>query len=262
MIGQIQQFSVDPADRFLVLGIDAAWTSRGTSGVALLKGGPSGWNCLRLAASYREFCDGDSSDLISATQAIAGTLPTIVSVDMPLSKEPIIARRVCDQQISYAFGANGCAVHSPTAARPGLLSTQFLNAFSAAGYELAVAGSTQRDRQVIEVYPHVALLRLLNTDYRIAYKVARRYRYWPGATANRRMELLSTNLLSVRNALQERIENIALDLPSQLSGAASFKQFEDKLDAIICAWVGTRYLDGRCTAYGDANAAIWVPITS
>ena len=34
---------------------------------------------------------------------------------------------------------------------------------------------------------------------------------------------------------------------------------EDALDALIGGWVGIKYLEGDCTAYGDESAAIWIP---
>ena len=41
-------------------------------------------------------------------------------------------------------------------------------------------------------------------------------------------------------------------MPKQL------KEFEDTLDGVVCAWIGTQFLEGRCEAYGDSEAAIWV----
>jgi predicted RNase H-like nuclease len=39
-----------------ILGIDAAWTPRGSSGVALIKRTDTGhWKCVAVEASYRDF---------------------------------------------------------------------------------------------------------------------------------------------------------------------------------------------------------------
>jgi hypothetical protein len=32
-----------------------------------------------------------------------------------------------------------------------------------------------------------------------------------------------------------------------------------RIDALVCAWVGMKYLAGEAVAYGDETAAIWVP---
>ena len=52
-----------------VLGIDAAWTSRNASGVALAVESKRGWALARVASSYASF--------LSATQAPASIKPPI-----------------------------------------------------------------------------------------------------------------------------------------------------------------------------------------
>ena len=36
------------------------------------------------------------------------------------------------------------------------------------------------------------------------------------------------------------------------------KAYEDKLDAVVCAWVGICALEGRAMPFGDRNSAIWI----
>jgi hypothetical protein len=38
------------------------------------------------------------------------------------------------------------------------------------------------------------------------------------------------------------------------------KAFEDTLEAVICAWVAVRALEGLAVPFGDDNAAIWIPM--
>jgi predicted RNase H-like nuclease len=133
-------------------------------------------------------------------------------------------------------------------------------AFSEAGYELAVQGSAVRFPQVIEVYPHIAVMRLVDAAYRVPYKLGRIRQYWPHATPAARRENLRANLAKILRALRDRIAGIPLELPTAETGPAQMKRFEDALDAIVCAWIGTRYVEGQCLAYGDETAAIWVPI--
>jgi predicted RNase H-like nuclease len=38
------------------------------------------------------------------------------------------------------------------------------------------------------------------------------------------------------------------------------KAFEDTLDAVICAWVAVRALEGLAVPFGDDTAAIWIPM--
>ncbi len=43
---------------------------------------------------------------------------------MPLATTPITNRRAADTAISSRFGPKGCAVHSPSAERPGAMADQ------------------------------------------------------------------------------------------------------------------------------------------
>ena len=47
--------------------------------------------------------------------------------------------------------------------------------------------------------------------------------------------------------------------PSEVTTLASLKPVEDRLDGLICAWVGIEHLAGRTVGLGDDTAAIWVP---
>lgn len=128
-----------------------------------------------------------------------------------------------------AIGESGCGTHSPTRERPGHIGETLRADLEAQGYELATtatrAGTTG---QILEVFPHTGILDLLSEDYRVPYKVNKAKRYWPDRSVQERRKLLFEN--------QHRI-----------------------LDALVCAWTGIRYLEGRATAYGDVTAAIWVP---
>jgi predicted RNase H-like nuclease len=202
-------------------------------------------------------------ELLDAAGRLAGDLmPDVVTVDMPIATVRFSGRRQADRLISQAFGAFGCSTHSPTAARPGSVGRTLSGGFESAGFNIATA----QERVVpglVEVYPHPALLSLMNATYRVPYKVAKRGRYWPTlTTAGRRRELVG-KWTEIRRVLRRWIANIDLPLPT-LSDAESLpfthlKRYEDTLDALVCAWVGIQYLGGHCRSYGDHTAAIWTP---
>ena len=179
-----------------VLGIDAAWTAHNPSGVALVRTNPDQrWECVALAPSYDAFVEIAGGNTVrwderpkggnpeperllrAAEQRLGGERVTVVSVDMPISRAPITRRREADKAISRAFGRNGCGTHTPNATRPGAISAQLRESLASLGYTLAV--SEPDTCTVIEVYPHPALLRLLQRTYRVPYKVDRTLRYWP-----------------------------------------------------------------------------------
>jgi len=267
-----------------VLGIDAAWTTSQPSGVALVARAALGaWRCLSVSPSYSAFlraadgetipwdipqCKGAAPDvrliLAAASRLLGGHSVGVVTIDMPVSRIPITRRREADNRISAEFGAAGCGTHSPTSARPGVLGADLTGAFSGAGYEVATADDKAGTlARLVEVYPHPALLRLLNEVYRLPCKASKSRKYWPTAGIRERIDKLLKVYRQILTALNAEIEGINLPLPgaSSCASLSSLKRFEDALDALVCAWVGCQYVDCRVTPFGDAAAAIWVPDT-
>ena len=267
----------DP-DMNAVLGIDAAWTVSEPSGIALVKGIPGRkWQCVVLSPSYSTFMDGGTADwrlgrirgakpeissLMEVARRIAGRKVDLITVDMPVSKRDINGRREADDAISGEFGKYGCGTHTPSIMRPGRLGAELSASCNKTGFPIATKNTPcgQRDR-LIEVYPHPALLRLLHADYRVPYKAGNTARYWPGVGALERRRRLLEKYEEILRALSGKISDIPLDLPLPMdcTSFAYMKRFEDALDALVCAWVGIMYLEGKATAYGDNAAAIWVP---
>jgi predicted RNase H-like nuclease len=265
-----------------VLGIDAAWTVRQASGVALVNGARSGYRCVAVAPSYDSFLalargvpvdwqapvKGAMPDpeglLDAARRLLGGHAVDIVAVDMPLATVPISGRRASDNAVSRAFGGRHCATHSPSAVRPGPIAAAIRDGFAGRGIRLAT-GATPVGAMpaLLEVFPHPALLALLNRPMRVPYKAARLARYWPDLDRAQRLCRLLREWRTILSVLGKKIDEVAIPLP-QVSSAlslAAFKRYEDALDAVVCAWVGTMYAEGKVMAYGDDASAIWIPVT-
>jgi predicted RNase H-like nuclease len=258
----------------LVLGIDAAWTARAPSGVALIKGEGTGWRCLAAAPSYASFLalerDGsidwnaklvggepDPSALLAKSRQLAGAEVDVIAMDLPLSMEPIVARRASDDLVSKEFGGRHCGTHSPSAERPGKISDDLRSTLDALGYPLACKPTRPGTRPaLLEVYPHIALLQLLNEKCRLAYKTSKVRTYWPEQSPLARRAKLLNVWNQIHAALSAHISGFSFTPPA--TGTFSgLKRYEDVLDALICAWVGAEYLSGRAIAYGDDQSAIW-----
>jgi predicted RNase H-like nuclease len=265
-----------------VLAIDAAWTAHGSSGMALLQSGHTGWTCVGLAPSYAQFlalAGGKTvdwsasppggrpvaSDLLGAAKMLLkGADVDVVTIDMPIATTTITGRRAADSAISQAFGGRWCSTHTPSAARPGAISDRLRADFADLGYPVA----TTRMRQgttpaLVEVYPHPALLALMNAPRRIPYKISRAGRYWPTLSPSDRRRKILRIWRQIHRKLASTIAGADLPFPSANAchelGNARLKRYEDALDALICGWVGIQYLEGRCAPYGDRTSSIWTP---
>lgn len=257
-----------------VLGIDTAWSVRNASGVALLQRVDSRWRCRAVAASQSEFLGrtrpkvGDPAtpaDLLAASRVLLNGAPlACVAVDMPLATCPVRARRPADDQISRRYGARKCAAHSPRPTSPGPLSDALSAGWRDLGFSLATTDTTAgTSPALLEVYPHPALLTLCGAAERLPYKIGKLSTYWPTLDMAARRAALLAVWQRIVDALAHDVDDIAAHLapltPAPTAAAPAFKRHEDALDALVCAWIGARYLDGRAEAVGDATAAIWLP---
>jgi predicted RNase H-like nuclease len=200
--------------------------------------------------------------LNAASLLLNGNAIDLVTVDMPLATVPIAGRREADAQISRNFGAAGCATHSPSSERPGKISETLKDGFLKMGFALSTLGSPSDTRPcLLEVYPHPAILRLLNLKYRLPYKVSKSAKYWPKRDSKFRIVQLLSQFNLILAGLRSYFENIPLDLPQpEECGSLSYlKRYEDAIDALVCAWVGICFIENSIQAFGDVTAAIWVP---
>jgi predicted RNase H-like nuclease len=200
--------------------------------------------------------------LAAASKLLGGKAVDLVTVDMPVATTAVERRRAADNRLSAVYGGRGCAVHSPTKERPGEIGYRVSSGFAAAGYRLATADTPVGSRGcLVEVYPHPALLALLNEKRRYLYKVEKLSRYRKGSTVRERAAFALGAFSRILDALRRRMDGIALVLPdlAEVSTLSSLKRYEDTIDALVCAWVGVEYLAGRALAFGDGTAAIWVP---
>lgn len=102
---------------------------------------------------------------------------------------------------------------------------------------------------------------LTGANYRLPYKVSRIRKYWPDSTTAERTANLLVQFQTILAALKAEIRDIPIELPGPTSAVpvSALKRYEDSLDALVCAWVGAKYLEGEALAYGDHTAAIWTP---
>lgn len=267
-----------------VLGIDAAWSAQWPSGSSLLSCEPAPRPRLLVAArsyvEYMQVLDGGTPrwdqpppngpvplrEVLEATASKLGSWP-LVSLDIPLSRQPIAGRRQADQEVAREYAARAAATHTPNPRRPGEVSSRIYETLTGLGYQLVTNGACLAPNRplFLETYPHPAVIELLALERRLPYKTARRQEYWPGDTPARRWEKLVASLTVLHERLRGELELAEkLPEPSFLRAvrpkAAVFKGYEDAIDATVCAWVGVEFLRGRCRPFGGIDDTIWLPM--
>jgi predicted RNase H-like nuclease len=259
----------------LVLGIDAAWTAAGSSGVALLRCEEGKRRVIAVDCSYSGFISqaengtginwdrptrgaSNVARLLEAAKTLGCAPVDVVAIDMPIALTNIERRRAADNAISQKFGAAGAGTHTVNETRPGPFGKSISDGFRKNGFAIATA-SHKAMPALIEVFPLAALVRLMDVDKRPPYKVTKTSKYWPKRTRDERRDLLHSEWCSIFSGLKGEISEIDCLFPKQWSSWESLKPYEDVLDAVISALVGTYFLTNSAEAFGNSCAAIWVP---
>jgi predicted RNase H-like nuclease len=114
---------------------------------------------------------------------------------------------------------------------------------------------------LIEVYPHPALVELANAPTRLPYKAGNVGKYWPELNSEGRHLRLYQQWRQIVLLLDREIGGVADALPELAVGlrGVALKSYEDKLDAVVCAWVAICALKGKAEPFGDEESAIWIP---
>lgn len=201
----------------------------------------------------------DVRGLLEAARKLGGAEIDLVAIDMPMALTDVTQRRAADNKISEEFGAAGAGTHSVNPQRPGPFGKSISDAFGRAGYSLATITHAAAKPALIEVFPLAALVRLMGLNKRPPYKVTKTAKYWKGKTREKRRDLLVREWSCILSALRSEISEIDFTLPFQWSKWTELKPYEDALDAVISAWVGTCFLDSTAQPFGDSTATIWVP---
>jgi histidinol-phosphate phosphatase family protein len=242
-------------------GIDLAWSPRNRSGGAILSA--SG----RLLAATSVLGDDDEI-LRFVTEALPEGSPGLIGIDAPLAVPNDTGSRRCDRQVASVFGCYDAAPYPANRHNldryGGLRAEAIRQRLEALGFRHHPAIERQADtRQIVEVFPHPAIVSLFSLPRTLKYK----------ARAKRTYEFRWRELIRLRDHLASLRESTPpLLLPPEIAAVPveglrgrQFKELEDLLDAIVCAysllfaWVhGPR---GYAVYGSPSEGSILVPMT-
>ena len=214
------------------VGIDLAWSPRNRSGGIVLS--TSG----QLIAATAILGDDDEV-LDFVTDAVPSNSPGLVAIDAPLAVPNETGARACDRQVATVFSRFEAAPYPANRRnlRPygGLRAEAIRQRLQLLGFRHDPEIKCQvRTRQVIEVFPHPATVSLFRLERTLKYK----------ARANRDYRLRWRELARLRDHLGSLADaDPPLSLPPDvvkmpIEGlrGRSFKETEDLLDALVCAY--------------------------
>lgn len=241
-----------------VIGIDLAWGPRNCSGVCAIEDGHAFDSaCLRSDGEIEAWIRARASDDL------------LVAFDAPLIVTNRTGRRACESVIASAFAAEHAG---PYPANLTLLRGVVRAHRLARRLGLSVAPSALHRRPLraaIEVYPHPALVVLLDRAERLPYK-AKHGR--PSVVRHAAMCELLQGLESFKRfdppldvTTSPRWAALVAGCHARSSGVA-LKRLEDELDAHVCAYIGWYHLTWsgrRSLTVGDGtHGYIVVPVSA
>jgi predicted RNase H-like nuclease len=243
------------------IGIDLAWSPRNPTGAAVLRGDARGADLL----DHRLL--GADASIVEYVELRAGGGPAIVAVDAPLWVPNATGRRPGEAEIGRAFARYQAGAHPANRSRltfDGVVRGEALvAALAARGFTHApevAAGAPVR--QVIEVFPHPAMVALFDLERTLKYKLK------PGRSAEyrlaewRRYLAYLAALSQADPPLRGQAALVAQDVAA-LRGRR-LKDYEDQVDALMCAYIALyafRWGAARCRVFGTFEGGyIYTPV--
>jgi len=82
---------------------------------------------------------------------------------------------------------------------------------------------------------------------------------WPDLPVSARIVALLEIFRTIHSRLECELGPLPFGIPPTGAALSDLKRYEDALDAVVSAWMGTLYLEGKATPLGNGEAAVWVP---
>ena len=240
-----------PVSKAEYVGIDLAWSDRNPTALCSLDGAGRDVGEAMLET------DGDIVEWVADRL----TDDMVVGIDAPLLVPNETGRRGCEQQVAAEYGGRKAGPHPSNRTlfteRYGRIRGEDLMArFAELGFDGPWSAAS---RQVVEVYPHPALIEVFGLRERLVYKAKR------GVGPGERRTGLRT-LAGLLASLETADPPLIADTVEVLDDARGrrLKAIEDTLDARLCAWIASlwgRYGTDRVRLFGDAATGhIAVPV--
>ena len=207
----------------VLIGIDLAWGDRRPDGVCTLHASRAGARVVDF-----DYPHGDDQLMDCLRSRLPETGSVLVTIDAPLLIPNRTGARPVDRATHTMFHREHAGCHpanSERCVRPPRLLKKLRRLGLRPGWELS-----RNARLVAEVYPHPALVRLLNLRRIIKYK--------RGRVASRRQEFGRLQA-GLHTMLGERFPRLELsDDARALLARVWTKEAEDLTDAFVCALIG------------------------
>ncbi len=238
------------------VGIDLAWSPRNPSGLAIADRERNRWTVREAIGGLRA-----NEDIVASMHREIRGDPAIVAIDAPLVVPWERRGREGDRLMTRLFDP---ATRRGLRHYGGNRIWELVVELGARGYRHDSNLVPRRDtRLVFETYPHAATVALFDLKRTLKYKARQGRTY---ATRWRALRALGSLLLRLAQ-FDPPMDGIHRILERDVRGlrGRGFKDYEDRLDAILCAYVAAYYWTWgtrRCAIVGTLEGGyIVTPMT-
>lgn len=236
----------------LALGLDLAWSPRNPSGIAVAELEDGRWHLQEARADIVA-----NQEVLAAVERIVGRKAAILAIDAPLVVPHRSRGRDGDRLITKVFGPHDAGVYPATKRTIGRYGGQRIwelrDALVARGFvhECWIPRG-RRGRFFFETYPHAAAVALFRLPKVLKYKTREGRSLRERIEAFREYERL---LVGLRNS-EPPLDGVEAHLDKGLAASRghALKDYEDRLDAILCAYIAAYYWTWgttRCAIFGS-----------
>ena len=221
------------------VGIDLAWSPRNGTGLAIAAKEGARWIVREAVAGL-----GTNREILEVLQKHAGETPAIVAIDAPLVVPFEKRGREGDRLITKLFGPYDAGVYPATRFYLGRYGGKriwdLVEDLKGAGYRHDCRVEPEKPtRQFFETYPHAATVALFNLKKTLKYKTRQGRTYETRWREFRKLESHLKGLGRARPAMAGVGDLLAEDMEALRGG--KLKAYEDRLDAILCAYIAAYY---------------------
>lgn len=232
------------------VGIDLAWSSKNSSGVAIIKGNR---NKREVIYSGIISSDKEIADFINEN---IGNEYAFIAIDAPLIVPNKTGRRIAEVEVGKLFRKYNAGAHPANSTRLGSFNggkvrgEEISKLLQRNGFKYSPnIKKLEESRKFFEVYPHPSMVVLFNL------KSVLKYKNKPKRDYNFRWN----EFKKYQNYLK-KIKNPSIVIPKEISNkklkglkGSALKKYEDKLDAIFCAYIAyyVWFYPEKCRVLGD-----------
>jgi len=217
------------------IGLDLAWSARNKTGAAVIVGDPEHGELVVTTLLH-----GDD-EIAEFVLQHAGDGPALVTIDAPLWVPNAAGRRPAEAEIGAAFRPYRLAAYPANRTRlvvnDVIRGEALVDRLAAQGFvHHAEVAALEPVRQIVEVFPHPGMIAIFDLPRPLPYKARPHRTLADRHMAFRQFQDLIKLLQTATPALTgtEQLLNQQVD---QL-GPTALKQYEDKLDGVMCAYIG------------------------